>query len=264
MSFGLVPILVAVAIQLLLIPSVISSLNITNEYLHHACNNTQGKYKPGSVFEKNLNIVIKNISTLDLRNGYVLDSNMDVPYQDIPPNTVFVLLQCRGDSYGPKCHSCLATALSGLRKKCPGNKGGTIWYDQCLLDISTYNSGDKYNRKRINYDNYFCISNPKEVSGDKKMFRKKKDIFTDKLLSEINKTDISLSGPLYATGETMIGTKKLYGMVQCTNELKASACYVCLEWLIFAHPFCGHEVKGDRLMCRSCYARFELYPFLRS
>ena len=114
MSFGSVPIVAAVAIQLLLIPSVVLSLNITNLYLHHACNNTQGKYKPGSLFEKNLNTVIKNISTFDLRKGFALDSNMKSPYFDIPPNTVFVTLQCRGDSYGPKCHSCLAEALSGV------------------------------------------------------------------------------------------------------------------------------------------------------
>ncbi|KAG2316065.1 hypothetical protein Bca4012_066907 [Brassica carinata] len=264
MSFGSVPILAAVAIQLLLIPSVVSSLNITNDYLHHACNNTQGKYKWGSVFEKNLNTVIKNISTFDLRNGYALDSNIDTPYFDIPANTVFVMLQCRGDSYGPKCHSCLATALAGLRKKCPGNKGATIWYDQCLLDISTYNSGDKYKLKRIHYDNYLCITNPKDVSGDKRMFEKKRKVLTDKLLSEIKKTGDDNRGPLYATGETMFGTKKLYGMVQCTNELKANGCYVCLEWLVKDHVFCGLDEQGSRLMCRSCYARFEFYPFLRT
>ncbi|CAF1705327.1 hypothetical protein Bca4012_004634 [Brassica carinata] len=265
MSFGSVPIVAAVAIQLLLIPSVVSSLNITNLYLHHACNNTQGKYKPGSLFEKNLNTVIKNISTFDLRNGYALDSNMKSPYFDIPPNTVFVTLQCRGDSYGPKCHSCLAEALSGLRKKCPGHKGATIWYDQCLLDISTLNSIRMALPNRVHYDNYLCISNPKSVSGDKKIFEKKKMDFTDKLLSVINKTtDSDLRGPLYATGEMMIGKKKFYGMLQCTNELFASSCYVCLEWLVLGHPFCFDEGQGARLMCRSCVARFEFYPFLRT
>ncbi|KAJ0249030.1 Cysteine-rich repeat secretory protein 26 [Hirschfeldia incana] len=264
MSFGSVPILAAVAIQLL-IPSVVLSLNITNEYLHHACNNTQGKYKPGSEFEKNLNIVIKNISTFDLRNGYALDSNMKSPYKNIPPNTVFVMLRCRGDSYGPKCHSCLEAAFSELRKKCPGNKGATIWVDQCLLDISTHNSVNEFQPNRIHYDNYFCISNPKSVSGDKKIFEKKKYVFTDKLLSVINKTTSDdLRGPLYATGETMIGTKKFYGMMQCTNDLFASACYVCLEWLVLEHPFCFYEGQGARLMCRSCFARFEFYPFLRT
>ncbi|CAH8352408.1 unnamed protein product [Eruca vesicaria subsp. sativa] len=258
--FGSVPILAAVAIQLLLLPSVVLSLNITNEYLHHACNNTQGKYKPGSVFEKNLNIVLKNISAFNLRNGYALDSNMNRPYKNIPPDTAFVMLQCRGDSYGSKCHSCLARALSELRKKCPRNKAGTIWYDQCTLDISTYSAGDT----RVLYENYFCMDNPKALSGDTKMFIEKKKVFTDKLLSEVSKHGKNGKGPLYATGETMIGTKTLFGMMQCTNELYENSCYVCLDWIINEHPFCGRGKQGVRYLGRSCNARFELYPFLRT
>ncbi|CDY24273.1 BnaC03g42460D [Brassica napus] len=244
--FGSAPILAVVAIQLLLIPSVVSSLNVTNEYIHHACNNTQGKFKPGSVFEKNLNIALKNISAFNLHKGFALDSNMDRPYKNIPPDTAFVMLQCRGDSYGSKCRSCLATALSGLRKKCPRNKAGTIWYDQCTLDISTYSAGDS----RILYDNYFCKENPKDLSGDTQMFIKKKVAFTEKLLSEVKKLGKNGKGPLYATGETMIGTKKLYGMMQ--------------YWIISEHPLCGREKQGVRYLCRSCNARFELYPFLRT
>ncbi|XP_018489515.1 cysteine-rich repeat secretory protein 26-like [Raphanus sativus] len=256
--FGSVPILAAVAIQLLI--SSVSSLNITNEYLHHACNNTQGKYVPGGVFEKNLNIVLKNISTFDLRNGYALESNMDRPYKFIPPAAVFVMLQCRGDSYGPKCHSCLAKALSGLRKKCPRNRAATIWYDQCTLDIATYNSGDT----RILYDNYLCMENPKDLSGDTEMFDKKKSAFTKKLLSEVKKLGKDGKRPVYATGEMMIERKKLYGMMQCTDELSGNGCFVCLDWLINERPFCGHEKQGVRYLCRSCNARFELYPFLRT
>ncbi|CAG7882944.1 unnamed protein product [Brassica rapa] len=256
---GSVPILAAVAIQLLLISSV-SSLNITNEYLHHACNNTQGKYKPGSVFEKNLNIALKNISAFNLHKGFALDSNMNRPYKNIPPDTAFVMLQCRGDSYGSICHSCLTTALSGLRKKCPRNKAGTIWYDQCTLDISTFSAGDS----RILYDDYLCITNPKDLSGDKKMFYKKKKDFTEKLISEAGKLGNNSKGSLYATGETMIGTKKLYGMMQCTDELYENGCSVCLDWLVLQHPFCGDGKQGVRYMCRSCNARFELYPFLRT
>lgn len=117
---------------------------------------------------------------------------------------------------------------------------------------------------RVHYDNYLCISNEKPVSGDKKIFQKKKNDFTDKLLSVINKTGDDNRGPLYAMGETKIGKKKLYGMMQCSNELYGSACYVCLEWLIQGHPFCGYEAQGARYMCRSCFARFEFYPFLRT
>ncbi|ESQ47677.1 hypothetical protein EUTSA_v10021968mg [Eutrema salsugineum] len=246
-SFGSVSILAMVAIQLLLIRSV-WSLNLNNVYLSHKCNNTQGKYTPGSVFERNLNQVIRNLSTFDLRN-------------DIPPNTVFVMIQCRGDSYGSKCHSCLSTAISGLRQRCPGNKGGIIWYDQCLLEISTYS----YDRvSRIDYDNILCMSNPKNVSGNPQRFNKvRKDLF-QKLMLEVSRKGEDGKGPLYATGESTLGIKKLYAMVQCTNDLFENGCYVCQEWLAEKYGKCGDGKQGARVLGRSCNLRYELYPFLRS
>lgn len=110
--FGLVPILAVVTIQLLI--RSVSSQNVTNEYLAHQCNNTQGTYTPGSTFEKNLNQVIRNISKHDLSNGYTYESNVVAYRGNKNPNIVFVLVQCRLDSFGSKCHSCLATALSGV------------------------------------------------------------------------------------------------------------------------------------------------------
>lgn len=96
------------------------------------------------------------------------------------------------------------------------------------------------------------------------MFDKKKKDFTDKLISEAGKLGNNSKGSLYATGEMMIGTKKLYGMMQCTDELYENGCSVCLDWLVLQHPFCGDGKQGVRYMCRSCNARFELYPFLRT
>jgi len=107
-TFGSVPILTVVAIQLFLIRNVLS-LNLTNAYLHHKCNNTQGIYKRGSAFEKNLNIALRTvIFNGDFRTGF--------RYGDVgeDPNTVFVMYQCRGDSYWSNCRTCVTTALSGV------------------------------------------------------------------------------------------------------------------------------------------------------
>lgn len=73
-SLVLVPILVVMATQLLLMRTV-SSLNMTNAYLHHKCLVSQGKYKPGSLDEKNFNAIIKSLSndTDAFRAGYSND-----------------------------------------------------------------------------------------------------------------------------------------------------------------------------------------------
>lgn len=105
--FGSVHILAVVAIQLLIIPSV-SSLNLTNAYLHHKCNNTEGKYSHGSAFEKYINLALRAIDSDNFLNGFgYIERGED-------PNKVFVMYQCRGDSYGSKCQSCISAAVSGV------------------------------------------------------------------------------------------------------------------------------------------------------
>ena len=103
----LVPVLVVVATQLLL-TRTISSLNMTNAYLHHKCLVSQGKIKPGSLDEKDFNAIIKSLSkdSYAFRTGYSMMAFGD------EPNMVSVTFQCRGDSYGDKCRSCFATAQS--------------------------------------------------------------------------------------------------------------------------------------------------------
>jgi len=103
----LVLFLAVVATQLFLIRNV-SSLNLTNAYLHHKCLISQGKYKPGSQYEKNLNSHIDLIINSTFRNGF---GHMTTAMGS--PNMVNIIFQCRGDSYQSKCRSCFAAGISG-------------------------------------------------------------------------------------------------------------------------------------------------------
>ncbi|ESQ47675.1 hypothetical protein EUTSA_v10022212mg [Eutrema salsugineum] len=100
------------AVQLLLILGSVSSMNLTNEYLHHNCLVTQGNYKPGSKYAKDLNYLIESVSLLELKNGFV-----SMTYGEAP-DSVTIVFQCRGDSYGPKCRSCYAIAVAGNLLEC--------------------------------------------------------------------------------------------------------------------------------------------------
>ena len=90
------------AIQLLLINSDLS-LNTTNAYLNHKCLVNQGKYKPGSEYDNRLKRTLKMFYSGSYRG-----------YDGIGDSTFSAIIQCRGDSYGPKCHDCFATALSAV------------------------------------------------------------------------------------------------------------------------------------------------------
>lgn len=103
----LVPILVVAATQLLLLRSV-SSLNLTNAFLHHKCLVSQGKYKPGSDREKALDDIIQEFS----KDSYGFRTGFGMTSYGIEPDIVAVTYQCRGDSLGRKCYSCVATASS--------------------------------------------------------------------------------------------------------------------------------------------------------
>ena len=99
------------SIQFLIIHSV-SSLNLTNEYLNHKCLLNQGKYKLGSKYEKNLNMIFDDIRTShDDITGYS-HSSVGRTTADF----VVVVTQCRGDSYGSKCRTCIDTAITGVNE----------------------------------------------------------------------------------------------------------------------------------------------------
>jgi len=104
--FVLITIFAVVVTQLIFMRTV-SSLNMTNAYLNHKCLANQGKYKPGSWYEKKLQSIIVSIGSGD---GFTLGYDMMALGKD--SDYVAVTNQCRGDSNGSMCRSCFATAIA--------------------------------------------------------------------------------------------------------------------------------------------------------
>ncbi|CAA7060679.1 unnamed protein product [Microthlaspi erraticum] len=201
--------LAMMAIQLLIIRSV-SSMNQTNAYLNHKCSDIEGKYKPKSPYEQNLNFLITDMSKDNFIRGFAY------AYHGDDPNTIYILLQCRGDSYGSKCGSCLSTAISELRKRCPMNKAGIVWFDQCLLKISPTAFFEKIDDK-----NKFYMYSTKKVTDPASFNAKTKALLTELTAKATRRSDKLL---LYETGEVKLVKMNLYGMVQCTRDLWFTVC----------------------------------------
>ncbi|XP_018485940.2 cysteine-rich repeat secretory protein 34-like [Raphanus sativus] len=241
--------------QFFIIHSV-SSMNLTNEYLNHKCLN-QGKYNSGSAFEKNLNWIFHHITT----NSYAATGSAEASIgHTTTPDFVSVIFQCRGDSYGSKCRTCADTAIAGFRKKCPSNKGVIIWYDQCLLYISTIK---EKGLTKINYKNIFSMHNPNNVRGDAKLFAMRVVDFFSELTLQVDKISSNdYNHIFYAAGDKKLGKNKVYAMVQCTDV--TLDCKNCLAWSI-TKLFKNNIIKqGARILGTNCDVRYELYPFLRS
>ncbi|EOA32330.1 hypothetical protein CARUB_v10015592mg [Capsella rubella] len=145
-----------------------------------------------------------------------------------------------------------------LRRKCQRHKGGIIWYDQCLLIITSISDE---NSRKIDYKNTFSMHNPKNVNEDPESFNKKTISFLNELVLKAIKPD-GVNLVFYASGEKNLGTKKLYAMVQCAKD--TLQCRKCLEWILRELPKCCNGKQGARFLSASCNVRYELYPFLRT
>jgi hypothetical protein len=146
----------------------------------------------------------------------------------------------------------LMTPAAKFANACPYNKGGIIWYDNCLLKyINTDFLG------KIDNQNQFYMWNLQNVSNPTNTFNQK----TRELLSLLAK-DASATPKLYAAGELELKkSKKLYGLVQCTGDLSTSDCFKCLDGKIGELPSCC-DGKGGRVVGGSCNFRYEIYPFV--
>ncbi|EOA31878.1 hypothetical protein CARUB_v10015105mg [Capsella rubella] len=256
----LFPILVVAATQLLLLRSV-SSLNLTNAYLQHKCLISQRKYKRGSDYEKALKDIVESYSVKP-KDSYGFRTGFGQTAYGKEPHIVASTFQCRIDSRGPKCASCVATASSELlRKRCPRNKGALIWYDQCLVEFSSFDT-----MGRINYDDNFCLPSAKNMSGDSISFEDRVFLLSNLTTLAVTKIDDKIEGikkpVLYAAGEKRIGRKNLYAMVQCSADLSDRGCDACLTHYMMHFQECWKHKQGVRVLSRSCSFRYELYPFI--
>ncbi|EOA25294.1 hypothetical protein CARUB_v10018609mg [Capsella rubella] len=214
---------------------------------------------------ENLIQVIRNISGLNLRHGYTYNSNVEAYAVSKDPNIVFVLLQCRAPLETHQSASewttprrattlsipsleCFPTNARGsqaacisdyqLRERCPRKRGAIIWYDQWVLEISSFNT-----EGRILYDSCFSMTNIKNEPPRIQM-------------KETNHTQWER--------QEYIGENKMYAMVQCALDLGSNGCYVCLEWIMGRYErYYFDNRQGGRVLGRSCSLRYELYPFLR-
>ncbi|XP_019096428.1 PREDICTED: putative cysteine-rich repeat secretory protein 33 [Camelina sativa] len=150
--------------------------------------------------------------------------------------------------------------LLQFRKRCPRNKGGIIWYDQCFLDVSIIND---HVPRRMNFENTFSMHNPKNARGNTNSFNKKTTDLLCNLIVKADRPDVDgLNFLYYSAGEIRLGKQTLYAMVQCAKDILS--CKNCLEWSIRELSKCCDGKQGGRVLSTNCNLRYELYPFLRT
>ncbi|KAE8720055.1 Cysteine-rich repeat secretory protein 38 [Hibiscus syriacus] len=215
--------------------------------LFHFCSDT-GNFSADDPYESNLDKLSGYLSIQAPPSGFGLGSVGHYP------NQAYGLALCRGDVSSQDCKTCVVEAGGEIRKRCPYNKGGIIWYDNCLFKYSNVEFfGQIDNRNRFYMWNLNNVSEPQA-------FNEK----TKGLLTEL--ANQAYANPkMYAGGETeLYGSEKLYGLTQCTRDLSSSECKKCLDGIIGELPSCCDGKEGGRVVGGSCNFRYEIYPFVNT
>lgn len=216
---------------------------------------TNSNYTPGSQFQNNLKGLLVSL--------YDHGSGSNFAYQTTQgsyPDKVYGLFICRGDLSTDTCQDCIDVANGKIQSDCQYKKEGTIWYDECVI---RYSYTSFFGTFALEPENCICYFN-NDVLKDSKDSTQIQRMFGNLIDQATNST----STGLYAKGDVKItSARKVYGMVQCTQDLSLSQCSDCLSSALtkFANTTdCPSGKIGKRILTPSCNTRYEMYPFLRN
>lgn len=218
---------------------------VRGDPLNHICFTPTLSTVDSTSFISNLKYLLTTLNTKVPQTGF----GSGVVGQGL--NRVTGLGLCRGDIASQNCKSCLTDANDELLERCSNQKGGIIWYDNCLVKYSNLDFFGK-----VDSGNRIYMCNAEDVSYPGVFNQKAVD-----LLSSLAK-DAVRSQNLYAVGEIEFqDSKKLHGLVQCTRDLSGSGCTKCLDDAISAQSNCDGK-RGARMVSGSCVFRYEIYSFV--
>ncbi|KAL5972805.1 hypothetical protein ACLOJK_039611 [Asimina triloba] len=219
---------------------------ISGELIAKSCSTTSN-YTSTSTFESNLNSLLPSLTSNASASGFY-----NATYGD-DPNRVYGLLLCRGDVTPDQCRKCASTASKDAIEACPKSKIVTIWEENCMLryaDVMFFSVLD--NSTRLYQPNAENISDPNQFN----------QVLT-KLLGNLSSAAVKgASTRLFATGDAKFSSvQRVYGLMQCTEDLSTRDCSLCLRGAIGDIPTCCEGRKGARVLRLSCNLRYEVYPF---
>lgn len=207
--------------------------------------NYASNYSSGSAFEDNLNLVLSSLAVNSSLTGYLFTSHGQ------HPDVVYGLAQCTSGISTQDCQTCAVSAAKEIIQACPNQKEAFFYYGNCLLEYSYQNF---YSVVRSNvlvgFVNTQNAADPVVFNGQ-----------LGSLLESLSKT--AALSPLRSAIGTVNNTylANIYAMMQCTRDLSANSCSVCLQSLTNQIPDCCGGKLGARLIFWSCELRFEVYPF---
>jgi hypothetical protein len=232
---------------ILLIISIVSQAKAQPDFLNNFCIDDNGNYTANSTYQKNLNILLSNLSTnTQINYGFY---NFSYGQNTDKVNAIGL---CRGDVKPDACRKCLNDSRVLLTRLCPNQKEAIGWYEKCML---------RYSNRSIfgimEESPSFSLSNIDNVIQPDQFNR-----FLGNFMTKLKEKAASSndSRVKYATGneaDVSLNFQTLYGLVQCTPDLSSLNCYICLDNAISEISKCCNNKTGARVVKPSCSIRFE-------
>ncbi|MCL7041473.1 hypothetical protein MKW94_003797, partial [Papaver nudicaule] len=213
-----------------------------------------------NTYQSNLNVLLSSLTNsfneTIVRNGYYNDT------AGRKPNAAYGMYQCRGYITLEECRYGVESAAKEVLLRCPNIKQAIITYKELVV----LKFSDQLFFSIMQEKPLFTLPNAKSVTNPDE-FNPQFDRLANDLVSEVasngvsSSTSSSTNKRLFATRSIDVTrSQKIYGLAQCTSDLSVSNCTQCLRGEIddVGKRFRGRI--GARVICMSCFFRYELYP----
>uniref|UniRef100_A0A0E0Q9H1 Gnk2-homologous domain-containing protein n=1 Tax=Oryza rufipogon TaxID=4529 RepID=A0A0E0Q9H1_ORYRU len=221
----------------------------------HRCNISSGNYTENSTYHANIRYLATSLP------AYAASSrSLFVSSSGTPPDGIYALALCRGDTSVSSCASCVAAAIQSAQQHCPLIKTVTVYDDPCILRFSNeaFPISPPYTK------GLFIAWNDRNVSAAATPAFEAAVLRLGNATADYASTD---SVRRFATGEVGFGDDvtypRIFSLAQCTPDMTATECRSCLGEIItrmIPQYFVGR--LGGRVFGVRCNFRFETYPFI--
>lgn len=221
---------------------------ITPQTYRFRCN-TSRNYTASSAFPANLDVTLSSLYINATHSGGFYNTSAGQG-----PDRANGLFLCRGDISPRSCQRCIEETSQEIVKICTNQTEAILWHDVCML---------RYSNSSI-----FSI-----LAEEPKVFRRspfstreseKFDSALSGLMNDLARMAVS-NNEFFATKEVNVTSfDRIYGLVQCTQDITAPECHKCLVGCINDIPKCCGGQEGGRVLTPSCNIRYEAKPFYQA
>jgi hypothetical protein len=184
------------------------------------CNYASGNYTANSTYRANMQNLASSLPDFASTSPSLFAAGKS----GTPPDAIYALAFCRGDTNASSCAACVSTAIKAAPELCPLIKEVIIYDDTCILRFS-----DKdFPHNPLDNRGMILATNPKNVSAAVA------PTFTAAVGRLVDATiEYAAAEPVrrFGTGEEAFDEKypKIYALAQCTPDLTAQDCRTCLR-----------------------------------